>query len=340
MTSGNTDILSRAVALSAVIPEGPFSREAVIKLITGGGSDRAFYRISEGDLTAVLLIDEPGELQHYMQICRFLHDSGIAAPVCYGIDDGAGALMMEDLGSLRLDKALAGAEPEEELRLYRSCLDILVTMETGATKRMLDTGFLKDTSFDMQALLGETDYFKDEFLGRYCPVRLESEWEDERMMLARFLAAQTPVFMHRDFQSRNLLVKEGEIRVIDFQTAHRGPGLYDAASLLKDPYHPLPSGRRSELIEELHGLLKEYGAPVADDLEEYGEGLVLAGIQRNLQALAAYVRLGVVKGKREFLESIPPALDLLEEGIDESGGLPSMKHMVEAIRERQEKGHE
>ena len=340
MTSDNTDILSNAASLSAEMPGGPFGREAGVNLITGGGSDRAFYRVADGDRTAVLLVDDPVELQHYLQICRFLQESGVATPVCYGIDEETGALLMEDLGSLRLDMALAVAEPEEELRLYRSCIDILVTMETGVTKNMFDAGFLEDTSFDMQALLKESDYFKEEFLGRYCPVRLDRGWEEERRMLAGFLASQPPVFMHRDFQSRNLLVEKGKIRVIDFQTAHRGPGLYDAASLLKDPYHPLPSEQRYKLLEELHGLLKERGSPVDDDFEKYREGFVLAGIQRNLQALAAYVRLGVVKGKREFLESIPPALDLLEEGIDESGRLPSMRRMIEAIREISEKGEE
>jgi aminoglycoside/choline kinase family phosphotransferase len=340
LSSDSTDILSKAVSASVKMPGGPFGRDAAVRLITEGGSDRAFYRVADGDRTAVLLIDEPAELERYHSICRFLRDSGVPTPVCYGIDEGTGALLMEDLGSLSLDRALTAAEPEEELRLYRSCIDILVTMGAGVTERMLDTGFLEEKSFDMQALLGETDYFREEFLGKYCPVRLDRGWEEERRTLASFLASQTPVFMHRDFQSRNLIVKEGEIRVIDFQTAHRGPGLYDAAALLKDPYHPLPPGRRYSLLEELHDLLKERGGPVCDDFEKYREGFVLAGIQRNLQALAAYVRLGVVKGKREFLESIPPALDLLEEGIDESGRLPAMKRMVIAIREISEKGHE
>ena len=339
MAYDNIDILSNAISLSKEMPGGSFSREAEVQLITGGGSDRAFYRVSEGDRTTVLLVDEPGELRRYRQICLFLRDSGVATPACYGIDDGTGALLMEDLGSLHLDKALADAEPADELRLYRKCIDILVTMETEATKRMLDTGFLEGKNFDMDTLLGETDYFREEFLGRYCPVRIDEGWEEERRMLAGFLASRKPVFMHRDFQCRNLIVKEGRIRVIDFQTAHRGPGLYDAASLLKDPYHPLRPGQRHRLLVELHGMLKERGSPVEEDLESYRQGFVLAGVQRNLQALAAYVRLGIVKGKRVFLESIPPALDLLEEGIDESGRLPSMKRMVEAIRERSEKGH-
>ncbi len=65
---------------------------------------------------------------------------------------------------------------------------------------------------------------------------------------------------------------------------------------------------------------------------------MLAGIQRDLQALAAFVKLGKVKGKKKFLESIPAGLDLLEAGIDEAGRFPSMKRMVTAVREKLEKG--
>ena len=338
MKASEKEILAKAIELSADAPDGAFDDSAELRLITGGGSDRSFYRVAAGARAAVLLIDAPEELERYLMICGFLRESGVGAPECYAIDDRAGALLMEDLGSLRLDEALAGAGPDEELRLYRLCIDILVTLQTDATERMLETGLLADTRFDRRSLLAETDYFREEFLGRYCPISVDRGWDEERGIIADHLAAQPQVFMHRDFQSRNLMVKDGRIRVIDFQTAHRGPGLYDAASLLKDPYHPLPQKARHSLLEELHGGLKDRGCPVEDDFEQYSHSFVLAGIQRDLQALAAYVRLGIVKGKSEFLESIPPALDLLEEGIAESGGFPSMRRMLEAIRERSEKG--
>jgi aminoglycoside/choline kinase family phosphotransferase len=125
---------------------------------------------------------------------------------------------------------------------------------------------------------------------------------------------------------------------VDFQTAHRGPGLYDTASLLKDPYHPLPGERSHMLAGELYEHLKDAGAIAGIGPEEFRDGFVFAGIQRNLQALAAFVKLGTVKGKKEFLESIPAGLDLLERGIDESGRFPSMKRMVTAVRDTLEKG--
>jgi aminoglycoside/choline kinase family phosphotransferase len=140
--------------------------------------------------------------------------------------------------------------------------------------------------------------------------------------------------MHRDFQSRNIMVKEGRLRIVDFQTAHRGPGLYDLASLLKDPYHPVPREERRELAREFRGLTAPSGAASKADLDEWHDRFTSAGIQRNLQALAAFAKLGLRKGKPVFLSSIPPAVLLLEEGARESGRFPGIERMASSIRER------
>jgi aminoglycoside/choline kinase family phosphotransferase len=332
------EIVRKAVVLSAGMPEGGFSADAVALPITGGGSDRKFFRISEGGKSAVLLVDRSKEFVSYVSIGRFLQECGVGVPVFYGTDETEQTVLMEDLGSIHLEEALRGANAEEELSLYRMALELLTTLQSEVTGRMLEAGMLEGRSFDREALIGETDYFRDQFIEQYCPVPLDEGWERERSLLADFLSRQRPVFMHRDFQSRNIHVRRGGLRLVDFQTAHRGPGLYDAASLLRDPYHPLPGGTSLMLAGELYGLLSDAGALPATGLDEFHEGFILAGIQRNLQALAAFVKLGTVKGKKEFLESIPAGLDMLEAGIDESGRFPSMKRMVIAVREKLEKG--
>jgi aminoglycoside/choline kinase family phosphotransferase len=339
MEMANRHAIEAAVTLSRAMPGGAFTGGAVASSITRGGSDRTFHRISEGDRTAVLLVDRGGEIGAYLRIDRFLRDCGVGVPEIYGSDENRGLLLMEDLGSLHLDKALQDASPDEEISRYRECIGMLVSFQTTVTAKMFEENLLSGRLFDGKTLLGETEYFEREFIGRFCPVELDEDWERERTHLAEFLSRQPPVFMHRDLQSRNLLIKDGRLRLVDFQTAHRGPGLYDAASLLKDPYHPLSAERRIELLAELHRRLEEEGlAP--GGFEGFREAFVLAGIQRNLQALAAFVRLGLAKGKKEFLESIPAGLDLLEEGIDESGRFPSMKRMVGGIKKRLEKGNE
>jgi len=336
--ASNGEILRKAVVLSAGMPGGRFSADAVATPITGGGSDRAFFRISEGEKSAVLLIDRSEEFVSYISIGRFLQECGVGVPVFYGTDETERTVLMEDLGSVHLEEALRGASAEEELSLYRMALELLATLQSEVTGRMMETGMLEGRSFDRKTLIGETDYFRDQFIEHYCPVPLDEGWERERGLLADFLSRQQPVFMHRDFQSRNIHVRRGGLRLVDFQTAYRGPGLYDAASLLRDPYHPLPGGTALMLAGELYGLLNDAGCLPETGLDEYREGFILAGIQRNLQALAAFVKLGKLKGKKEFIESIPAGLDMLEAGIDESGRFPSMKRMVIAIREKLEKG--
>ena len=332
------EIARKAASLSAALPDGSFGGDAEAEPIRTGGSDRSFFRVVEGGRSAVLLVDRSAEFDYYISIGRFLRECGVPVPEFYGVDGEERTVLMEDLGSVHLEEALRTADGETMLSLYRSALALLARLQTDVTGAMMERKLLAERRFDRDVLLGETDYFRSQFIEGYCPVHLDEGWERERGRLADFLSRQRPLFMHRDFQSRNILVQRGELRLVDFQTAHRGPGLYDAASLLRDPYHPLLGDTAHTLAGELYLLLRDEGSLPETTRDEFLEGFVLAGIQRNLQALAAFVKLGTVKGKREFLESIPPGLDLLERGIDESGGFPSMKRMVTAVRENLEKG--
>ena len=304
-----------------------------------GGSDRLFTRISAGGRSAVLLSQEPGwEIDSYVDVGRFLRRSGVGVPEIFAFDKEHGFVLMEDVGDLHLDEELARADAETEARRYREAVGVLVSFETGVAEAMTREGLLAERIFDERTLLGETDYFVREFIGGFCRIPLPPGWERERRMIAAALAAEPAVFMHRDFQSRNILVEGDRLRIVDFQTAHRGPGLYDAASLLKDAYHPLPAPLRRALVEELHGRLRELGSRPGGRFDEYYGAFVLAGIQRNLQALAAFAALGLRKGKPKFLDSIPPGLDCLEEGVAERGDLPALAAMIAAIRRRIEDG--
>ncbi len=329
-----------AAHLLAAMPDVQHGGLIESDLLFRGGSDRSFIRLTAGSQTAVALIQPCGgdEFNSYLTVGEFLQRNGIGVPTFFGVDREKGVLLMEDLGDLHLEDALRNAESTEELSLYRGCIEILVRLETSVTSAMEDEGILADRLFDEDTLLGETDYFMREFIGQYCQIDCPPEWEQERRHLAKTLASLTPVFMHRDFQSSNIMIKEGRLRIIDFQTAHRGPGIYDAASLLKDPYHPLPLATQRMLLKELHDGLQREGAKTTDSFEEFYHAFTLAGIQRNLQALAAFTYLGFKKGKKEFLDSIPNGLRLLEEGIQESGGFSALRKMVQVITQKKLKG--
>ncbi len=313
-----------------------FSGEATLSPIAHGGSAREFFRLACGSRTAVVLFDGGGgaEIDQYAGIARLLASRGVGAPEIYAADGERGIVLMEDLGDVHLEDALRTASPAEIHDLYSRAIDILVELETAVTAALDREGLPGDRVFDERTLLGETEYFMREFVEGYCPVAAPASWERERRFLASALARERRVFMHRDFQSRNIMLKEGRLRIVDFQTAHRGPGLYDAASLLKDAYHPVGAPERRRLLEELHAKLRARGAPEERRFPEFYEAFTLAGVQRNLQALAAFVKLGTRMGKPRFLDSIPSGIDLLEEGVRESRALPGLAAMVAAIRER------
>ena len=304
--------------------------------IAGGGSNREFFRLAGPSRTAVVLHqpEEGREIDSYVEIARLLARHGVGAPEIYAVDREAGIILMEDLGDVHLEDALGTVSPTEASALYSRSLDILVELETSVTESLSRENLLGDRLFDERTLLGETEYFMREFVEGFCPIPIPGSWEEERRFLAAALARERRVFMHRDFQSRNIMLKDARLRIVDFQTAHRGPGLYDAASLLKDAYHPVSSPERRTLLEAFHEKLRSRGVPEERDFSEFYEAFTLAGVQRNLQALAAFVKLGTRMGKPRFLDSIPNGIDLLEEGVRESRVLPGLETMIAAIRKR------
>lgn len=299
-----------------------------------GGSDRLFFRLSTEGKSFVCLVQDPGpEIESYICIGRFLAEQRIPVPEILASDASAGIVLMEDLGDCHLDKSLEGAPQEEVRKRYNEATDIIVTMQTRVTKAMFEKSFLADRVFSVTELLGETEYFVEQFIEGFCKVDLPEQWQSERKMLAETLSREPLVFMHRDFQSRNIMVHYGRLKIVDFQTAHRGPAIYDIASLLRDPYRPINVSLRMELLRDLHQRLNELGAR-DDSFDEFYERFILAGIQRNLQALAAFAKLGSRKGKSHFLASIPSGLETLMEGVKEYGKLHAIAELLESIREK------
>ena len=321
MNTGDRAI-DRAVELFCLLPgAGPVS--PAVEEIAHGGSDRRFLRLHGAALSAVAAIDPPGgATADYAAVSAFLAECGAPAPALYGVDEATGVLLMEDLGDRHLETALIETDAAGERLLYERCIDLLVDLQTTVTRRMEETGLLADRPFDLTCLLAETDYFRETFVEGFCAAAAPAGWEEERRAVAARLAALPRVFMHRDFQSRNILLAAGRLRLVDLQSAHRGPGVYDAASLLRDPYHPIGNDLRARLIDRLYAGLARGGA----DLPGRGrweKDLLLAGIQRNEQALAAFARLGAQRGKRRFLDSIPAGLASLRAGLAAAGDLPA-----------------
>jgi len=131
--------------------------------------------------------------------------------------------------------------------------------------------------------------------------------------------------VHRDFQSQNIVIKDGTACFIDFQGMRPGLPQYDLASLFYDPYVHLPESERAELLHYYFEALADLGEPVCTDFTAVYD---LCAMQRLMQALGAYGFLGHVKERPHFLEHIPAALIALREVLERIPGLDGLREQL------------
>lgn len=305
-----------------------------IRPIEKGGSDRKFYRVRTSPDQTIILVKyslEREENRHYVEIARFLDQHGVRAPKIYFHDPGEGLIWIEDLG----ERDLFGFRDESWLvrrSFYESALD-----EAGKLHRLpLNSSFsIKDSlpgEFNAALYRWEQTYFFENCLGRYFKVdeknlaRLAgSPALDE---IAGKLAALPRVLIHRDFQSQNIIIRNSQAYLIDFQGMRPGLGQYDLASLLYDPYVDLTDAERTELVDYYRQRQID-NAVVLDG--EFDSTLRLCAMQRLMQALGAYGFLGLVKGNKHFLAHIPKALTSLRRVLSRLDGLGDLEQTLASL---------
>ncbi len=264
-----------------------------------GGSRRRFYRIQFGAESYIIMRDDDAtEASRYARLLANLRRRGVPVPEVYAVDESAGALVMEDVGTVSLyDWFTRTGDAQPYFRAVRALCRI---------HALGDVPGQVVTEFDVPDLMFETQYFARHLLMGYCgfPPGAVDQLLDEFAALAEAAATSPKGLMHRDFQSQNIFVVPGGVRVIDFQGARRGLRAYDIASLLEDPYVRLPQQLKRALLNEYftHSELAPH------EQRRFVNSYPYAALQRLLQAAAAFAYLSRVEGKWWFERFIPSAL--------------------------------
>jgi aminoglycoside/choline kinase family phosphotransferase len=240
----------------------------------------------------------------------------VRVPVIHFHDEHEGLIVMEDAGDMDLWSFRHASWPERRA-LYQRTLDQALTLHTRAHFATGADVLQCQPVFDAALYRWEQDYFIEHCLGRHFGV---TEAIDRTRLheLAAELAAQPRCLVHRDFQSQNVIVRDGEVCLIDFQGLRPGLAPYDLASLLLDPYVPLTAEEREELLG--HYLSGLHGPGRQDD-PHFRALYDRCAMQRLMQALGAYGKLGHVDGRAQFLEHIPTAMMRLREVMARIEGL-------------------
>jgi N-acetylmuramate 1-kinase len=253
---------------------------------------------------------------------------GVPVPAIYGWDQKSGMILFEDLGDVRLHDLIS--DPVEKLqRWYRPIIERLIHMQ-GAGVKGFDSSWCWDTPrYDQELMVErESKYFLRSFwqdgLGRAVPDGIDAEFRE----IALLAAGGQDVFLHRDFQSRNIMIKDGLPRFIDYQGGRLGPAGYDLASLLIDPYAGLPL----EFQEEMLSLYLDLSAlRQSADGKAFRCQYAFLALQRNLQIIGAFSFLSRMREKVFFSGYILPSLRMLQERLGQSSfvSFPVLRRMAD-----------
>jgi aminoglycoside/choline kinase family phosphotransferase len=296
------------------------------------GSQRLFVRIREtaGKRRSFILVvwdSKDEDWLRFLNIPQEVSPRVSFLPEIYASDIKHGLILEEDLGDRTLNSAVSGAGGGETAIIDAYCR-VLYALCAWQSLDVKTSPAIASRSMDAGTFLWETDYFARHCVADFCGYgrTFDRAWEGERRALAAAAASLPQTFMHRDFQSENILLTGSGVRFVDFQGARLGPPAYDVASLLYDPYVSFLTAERTALLFDYYCSLD---LRVKVSRHDFG----LCAAQRLMQACGAYGNLSIHKGKTRYRQFMPVALERLEGVMERLPEYPVIKKVVECCWE-------
>lgn len=266
-----------------------------IEKIPGDASTRRYYRAQSGKNSMIVMkmdaFEDVGPELPFLQVQRHLHSMNIAVPEVIDFDPKQGIILLSDLGDETLLKRLEKVSRRRDQTVWFKCaIDLLVAMQSRATKDKADIDAY-GLYFDEEKLMWEVNFTLTHFyngaLAREIPDKEKKLILDQLSKICKTLSSQPWYFTHRDFHSRNIMVHEERLFMIDFQDARMGCCQYDLASLLRDSYYQLDEEHIEELVEYYYRQLFGKAKPGVS-ISRFIEIFDLMSIQRNFKAIGSF----------------------------------------------------
>jgi len=292
------------------------NKEFSWEILPGDGSKRIFYRLSNNQDSFIVMANPPIERNaekeniSYLKIGEHLFRKGIPVACIYRYDLDHGWFIMEDVGKMSLQKIVQNSK--NRIGMYKRVIELLIQIQLKGKEDFNPEWCYHTKRYDRFIMEKfESDYFLTYFLKGLHGLKQDL---DELKYSFKHLSynaslADNNFFLHRDFQSRNLIIKGDKIGIIDWQGGRFGPLQYDLASLLIDPYVELKKEETITLYDYYITLLEKCLPNISGSFSKYYPYIA---IQRNLQILGAFSYLSKVQGKNGFFVYISPALHSLE----------------------------
>lgn len=322
-----------------------WSNEKAISVLTlpQHGSYRQYFRINSRKNTVIGVYNaDIKENEAFLDFTNTFFNLGLNVPEIYAVTDTKEFYLLKDLDDETLFQFLTAKRKnsgfsDEIISVYKKVLDELPKFQVKAAEKIDYSKCYPRDKFDKQSMMWDLNYFKYYFL-KLAKVPFDEQLleEDFQAFSDYLLKTDCNFFLYRDFQSRNIMIKEDKVYFIDYQGGRKGALQYDVASLLYDAKAVIPQEIRNELLEYYIDSLSKQTTVNREEFKSYYYGYVIIRI---LQAMGAYGFRGFYEKREHFLQSIPHAVENLKwilQNIVLPVEIPHLWSILEGITESEE----
>jgi N-acetylmuramate 1-kinase len=338
------------------------AEQVEITRLTGDASTRAYHRARAGESTLVISIyaepfdeservidhlermeaanptarltfaNDPGA---HVEVTRLFLEAGLPVPRILAVSGRDRAMLFEDMGDVRLQDWLADHTATETAAAYERAVELIVRIQEASGLASRSDYIAKHLTFDAPKLRWELGFFFANYFTRYLGLKMDSAMansvqQDFRAICSE-LEARPRVLTHRDYHARNLMMKGGEMFIIDHQDARMGPASYDLASLVNDPYTSLGGELSASLIERFVELKARSSEPLTN-IEDFRTEFELMNVQRMLKAVGTYSYQASALNNLTYVDYIEPAIERAIVSISALGRFERLRELLERAR--------
>jgi aminoglycoside/choline kinase family phosphotransferase len=313
---------------------GLAARKPRIVPLTPDASDRRYFRILIPESSSIVLSLYSAAFDvktlPFVNVATLMAKMPVPIPEVIGHAGDLGVLALQDLGDVTLQAHLGAATPAEHAALYRQAVALIATLQKRG-EQLASADYLPyGISFDVEKLTWELDFFTKHFLEAYRGITLTDDQRTalraEFAVIVRELAEEHRVLCHRDYHSRNLMLHDGELYIIDFQDARMGPDTYDLVSLLRDSYVDLPEQTVDELIAYFLAVKGVSGD--SDEADEFRRRFDVMALQRNLKALGTFGYQTTARRNPVYIQYIPRTLKYVRDNLRQQPRFGKLRELL------------
>jgi aminoglycoside/choline kinase family phosphotransferase len=308
---------------------------ATLAFLTPDASDRRYVRVTPGQGSPHVLAVHAGPIEFerlpFANVASLLSAMPVPVPRIIGHSDSLGIIALQDLGDVTLQAHLESTARADLDARYREAVEHVATIQRRGHELASERYLPYTLAFDVPKLMFELDFFATHFLEGHrsaaLPASTRAALGEEFVRLASELADEPRVVCHRDYHSRNLMVHEGGLAIIDFQDARMGPDTYDLVSLLRDSYVELSP-------EDVEGHITYFlsldRGPQGHDGDPAGfrTRFDTMALQRNLKALGTFGYQASKRGNPAYLRDVPRTLSYLRTTFDRRSRFGRLRELL------------